>query len=83
MKNGAKRSLNKALNYVTGAALIVSLLVALSGCADNIKDSLVKPLTDGDAWKDEVTGCEYFLVRQTLTPRIDESGMKVKGCTGE
>ena len=29
---------------------------------------------------DETTGCEYFIFRNILTPRIDETGTKVRGC---
>ena len=29
---------------------------------------------------DETTGCEYFIFRNILTPRLDETGTKVRGC---
>ena len=29
---------------------------------------------------DETTGCEYFIFRNILTPRVDETGTKVRGC---
>ena len=29
---------------------------------------------------DETTGCEYYVFRKTLTPRVDETGTKVRGC---
>lgn len=29
---------------------------------------------------DETTGCEYFIVRDIMTPRLDETGTKVRGC---
>ena len=29
---------------------------------------------------DETTGCEYFIFRNIMTPRVDETGTKVRGC---
>lgn len=29
---------------------------------------------------DETTGCEYYVFRRTLIPRVDETGTKVRGC---
>ena len=29
---------------------------------------------------DETTGCEYFVFRNIMTPRLDETGTKVRGC---
>lgn len=29
---------------------------------------------------DETTGCEYFIFRNIMTPRLDETGTKVRGC---
>lgn len=29
---------------------------------------------------DETTGCEYYIFRNILTPRVDETGKKVRGC---
>ena len=31
---------------------------------------------------DETTGCEYFIFRNIMTPRVDETGIKVRGCKG-
>lgn len=29
---------------------------------------------------DETTGCEYLIFRDIMTPRVDETGTKVRGC---
>ena len=29
---------------------------------------------------DETTGCEYLVFRNIMTPRLDETGTKVRGC---
>ena len=29
---------------------------------------------------DETTGCEYLVFRNIMTPRVDETGTKVRGC---
>jgi len=29
---------------------------------------------------DETTGCEYLIVGNSMIPRLDETGTKVKGC---
>ena len=72
--------------------LIMSLVVAWLILALTTKDkpedeysntAITQPKEDagfGTIEIDETTCCEYFVFRNILTPRVDETGTKVRGC---
>lgn len=70
-----KNLFNKSLNIVTGASLIILLLLSMTGCHSLLtqKESINLNLIDMD------TQCEYSYVDGELTPKLDNN-KNHKGC---
>ena len=61
---------------VTWLMLVLTTEVEVEGETVNIKEDT----GFGTIEIDETTGCEYFIFRNIMTPRVDETGTKVRGC---
>lgn len=69
-------------------SLVVAWLTLVPTTEDRSEDeyrniTMTQPKEDagfGTIEIDETTGCEYFIFRNIMTPRLDETGTKVRGC---
>lgn len=70
-----KKLFNKSLNIVTGASLILLLLLSMTGCHNLLvqKENINLNLVDMD------TQCEYSYIDGELTPKLDKN-KNHKGC---
>ena len=70
-----KKLFNKSLNIVTGASLILLLLLSMTGCHSLLtqKESINLNLVDTE------TQCEYSYIDGELTPKLDKN-KNHKGC---
>ena len=69
-------------------SLVVAWLILVLTTEDKPEDeysntAITQTIEDagfGTIEVDETTGCEYFIFRNIMTPRLDETGTKVRGC---
>lgn len=64
------------INVLIFALIVIFFLALLAIGVEKITEA--KALSEVKT--DETTGCEYFVFRDILTPRLDETGTKVRGC---